>query len=188
MTIKKQRGRKRAGYIYTGDNELFEKQIEKIIALKEEKEAFLNAFKDIIGKYLHRARNGVGISLEELGIKIGVNASQLHKYETADTSISTSRFFLAILYLFNHRPVKFIEDFFQSLTKDIQKSFNEKNIDFNNNIRYVNPDEKTNKLKMHIQEEVLKLDKNELKNILYILKLINKNKENSSNNIVTEEI
>lgn len=188
MTIKKQRGRKKIGYIYTGDNELFEKQIEKTIALKEEKEAFLNAFKDIIGKYLHRARNGVGISLEELGIKIGVNASQLHKYEAAETAISTSRFFLAILYLFNHRPSKFLEEFFHSLTKDIQKSFNEKNIDLNKHFRNINPDEKSNKTKMYIQEEVLKLNKNELKNILDVLKLINKNKPSILNDLAIEEV
>jgi transcriptional regulator with XRE-family HTH domain len=187
MTIKKQRGRKRKGYVYTGDDLFLEKQVEKSILLKEEKEAFLDSFKFIIGRYLYRARNGVGMTGEELGLKIGVNASQLQKYETAETSISTSRFFLAILYLFNNRDPQLMS-FFLSLTKDIQKSFNEKNIDFKKDIKVKESNHKINKIKTNIQEEMLKMEEQELKNILQFLKLINKNKKNILSTLSIEEI
>lgn len=188
MTIKKQRGRKRKGYIYTGDNPIFEKQVEKVIALRSQKEDLLNSFKFIIGRHLHRARNGVGITLEELGLKIGVTTSQLHKYEAAETIISTSRFFLAILYLFNNKSNKFLQEFFNSLINDIQKSFNENNVSLNKEITYKIQDDKTNKMKINIQEQILKMDRNELQNILNILKLINKNKESILNNLSIEQI
>jgi hypothetical protein len=48
MTIKKQRGRKKAGYIYTGDNELFEKQ--NLYFYKFNENFYFSEVKDFIEK------------------------------------------------------------------------------------------------------------------------------------------
>lgn len=66
-----------------------------------------DAFKLAMGKRLYYLRITHKLSLEEMGIKIGVTAQQVHKYETGQSIVSpiylhryTSEFQIPVGYLF----------------------------------------------------------------------------------------
>jgi transcriptional regulator with XRE-family HTH domain len=183
MNIKQRRGRKSIGHFEgmtdIDRNLLTERVDKKFLACKNNKEN-LHKFEIIIGNYLDRYRKYMGIPAEEIASKIGVNIAQLRKYETADTSISAAKFFVAACYLCNNDKSKEKNSFFNSLINELQKLFSETKIVSNEEI----VDFKIStiqKVRKKLDEEIIKLDLGELRKVNQILSLINKNKPNIEN-------
>jgi transcriptional regulator with XRE-family HTH domain len=182
MELKKKRGRKPKGFFHTGDScgEFLHKETDRFLSLKKKKEDVLNSFKIVIGSLVHRARNGLGMTLEELGLKIGVGTSQLRGYESGETSLSAARLFLAISFLFHNRPPEYKEDFLKNLTNNIEGLFYDRVKGIKRDTSVKNVSATIAKTRQKLQEQMLLLDPSELRKILSLTELVNKNKKKKS--------
>lgn len=181
--LKETRGRKSKDYFHVMndiDRKVLEERVEKELSTNKKNKEILHSFTTVLGTYLTRYRRAMGIRVEEIALKIGVNVAQLRKYETGDTAIGAGRFFIAACYLSYNDKSKDRNLFFNSLIAELQNLFYETKIISKDEIQSLKTTP-LEKMKKRFDEEIMSLNEKELKKIYDVVFLINKNKKNVKN-------